>query len=277
MINGDSVSTGSGTVSLTYTSGTPALNITNGTLTLAATTVFNVNNTGAILTHGSYNLVSISAGGLVAGTVPSAVTVTGNGITPGATPSLLITNNALSLVVPDQPPVIGKTLVTNLVASGLTWKVAITNLATEANWSDPDGDVVNLAGVANSANAVNVTTDGNYVYYNAPVTGEDHFIYTVTDGSLTANGTVYLEVAPASTNVTQNIVGPPVVNGDGSLTINFASVPNTTNVVQWTTNLATQAWTSISTNVAGTNGLWNFTDGPPAPPSPSFYRSMRQP
>jgi len=89
-----------GTVSLTYSAGTPALVITNGTFTLAAGTVFNINNTGATLAPGSYLIVSNTVGsktGSVAGTVPSTVVVNGSGA--AGTASLQITNNALNLLV----------------------------------------------------------------------------------------------------------------------------------------------------------------------------------
>jgi hypothetical protein len=104
----------------------------------------------------------------------------------------------------------------------------------------------------------------------------DQVNYTVTDAhGGTAAGVINITIAPASTNQTQNITGI-TANPGGSVTVNFASVPNSTNVVQRTPSLSVPVWTSISTNVAGTNGLWQFTD-PPTPPNPSFYRSMRQP
>jgi autotransporter-associated beta strand protein len=86
-----------GAMSLTYVSGAPSLTITNGVLTLASTTVFQVNNTGAALAPGSYKLISkATAGnvGSVAGTVPSSVAVSG-----GVTASLQITAGELYLVV----------------------------------------------------------------------------------------------------------------------------------------------------------------------------------
>jgi len=273
-LNG-SANTGSGTVSLTYASGTPSLTVTNGTLTLSASTAFKVNNTGATLTHGSYKIISKATtgnAGLVAGTAPS-VTVGGNGVTSGATPSLSINSSELNLVVPNQAPTINN-IVTNNVTSGFMWKTAITNLATAAGWSDPDGDAVSLSSVANSANGVSVTKDSIYVYYNAPVTNEDHFDYTIGDGNLTVNGTVYLEAIASNGYFTQNYTTPPLVNGNGSVTLNLASIPDSTNIVQVATNLTPPInWISISTNVAGTNGLWQFTDT--NPPSTAFYRTAK--
>ena len=218
----------------------------------------------------------------IANATSASFTISNVQVSSAATYSVIVSNavgsvtsSNATLTVNDNPPVANTS--TYARPSGLTLKIAIPgDLAT--NWSDPDGDTVTLTGGISSTNGATVSYDTNYVYYSNPNNVTDQINYTIGDGlGLTAAGVINVTIAPASTNQTQNIVGPPVVNGDGSLTINFASVPNTTNVVQWTTNLATQAWTSISTNVAGTNGLWNYTDGPPAPPSPSFYRSRRQP
>jgi len=97
-------STGSGTVSLTYSSGIPALMVTGGTLTLSNNTVFKINNTGAALAAGSYKLISAGSNGAVAGTLP-AVTIGGGGVVSSATAvSLKIANNELYLSVVNPNP-----------------------------------------------------------------------------------------------------------------------------------------------------------------------------
>ena len=108
-LNGN-VTTGPGTVSLTY-GGTPSLTVTNGTLTLSSTTVFTINNTGAALAPGSYEIISTNndtAGGpnalvAVSDSLP-AVTVTGSGVTGGNAVSLSIVNSELLLVVGSSNP-----------------------------------------------------------------------------------------------------------------------------------------------------------------------------
>ena len=99
-ING-SVNTGSGAVSLNYSNGSPALTIANGTLTLAASTAFQITNTGAALTLGTYKLISTNANGtgFIAGTAPAAITMAGNSLVTNTAPALLITNGELYLVV----------------------------------------------------------------------------------------------------------------------------------------------------------------------------------
>jgi len=91
-----------GTMSLVYDGVNPSFIQTNGGMTLSSSTTFKVNNTGSALAVGSYLVISnASAGtvGLVAGTAPSAVTMTGTGISPGCTASLQIGSTGLNLVV----------------------------------------------------------------------------------------------------------------------------------------------------------------------------------
>ena len=93
-----SASTGTGTLSLNYTNGMPALTVSGGTLTLSASTVFSINNTGSQLPGGTYTLIYGSSGGVVAGTVPTGVIAVG-GSGAVSTANLVITNGDLDLVV----------------------------------------------------------------------------------------------------------------------------------------------------------------------------------
>ena len=64
-----------------------------------------------------------------------------------------------------------------------------------------------------------------------------------------------------------------ILNPDGSVTINFSGGA-ATNLVQVSTNLSSPAfWQTISTNAAGTNGLWQFTDTNVNTNPFRFYRS----
>lgn len=94
-----------GHVSLTYASGTPSLTIMNGTLTLASTSGFRVNNTGAALAAGSYKIVAAGTGGAVAvsDTLPN-VAVDGGGLASGASASLQINGGELYLTVVQVSP-----------------------------------------------------------------------------------------------------------------------------------------------------------------------------
>jgi fibronectin-binding autotransporter adhesin len=153
---------------------------------------------------------------------------------------------------------------------GETLKIAIANLAT--NWSDPDGNAVTLGSVAAlSGNGFAVTTDGTNIFYSGADNQNDSFTYTISDGYVTASGTVNIAaVAPAPAPANATLIS---TDGGGVATITFAGVPGHTNVVQASTDMI--SWVNISTNIAGTNGLWQVIDTD-APSFPNrFYRSYQ--
>jgi autotransporter-associated beta strand protein len=256
-----------GALALNYTNGTPTLTVTNGTLTFnnnAAT----VTVLGATpLAVGSYKLISAGTGGSVAGSVNAAATVNGAGVVAGHAVSLSIVSGELYLVVTNRAPVVAN-IVTNNVTTGLAWKIAISDLKTAAGWSDPDGDTVTLSGVTSpSANGTNVTSDGTFIYYNGPVTAEDHFTYTVTDRTLTASGTVYLEAVAGTAASIQN----PTINGSGHPTFSGSGIPGYIYGVESATSLS-GPWVNAGTVTAGANGSWSFTDASQSFPTTIFYR-----
>ena len=115
--------TGSGTLGLNLAVGTAPLNITSGTLTLAASTVVNINNTSSALAAGTYTIVAAN-GGTVAGTAPSSVTVSGNGTSGNLPASLQINSGALTLVV---GAVASPATITGINISGSTLTITATN------------------------------------------------------------------------------------------------------------------------------------------------------
>lgn len=158
--------------------------------------------------------------------------------------------------------------------AGYDWDIRIANLAT--NWSDADGDTLALSSVAStSANGVSLTADNNFIYYNSTnSTNPDSFTYVISDTyGATATGTVNLTpAAPVSSS-------PPALNliqdNDGVMTITFAGIPGRTYYIQASTDLVN--WTTISTNVAGNNGLWQFSDPGTAGLPSRYYRSSAFP
>lgn len=129
ILNG-SADASAGTVSLTFASGTPSLTVANGTLTLASGTVFKVNNTGTTLAEGSYKLISAGAGGSVAGTAPSSVTIGGSGVS--GTASLQITGGELYLVVTGVTPPTPR--ITGVSLNGTTLTITATNGADNGTY-----------------------------------------------------------------------------------------------------------------------------------------------
>ena len=238
-----------------------------GALTPAGS-VIHVVNSGTPLVPGTYALFTYSGG--VTGPTFDATPVfdLGTAVHPGIS---IVDNGSsqVSLVVSNQPPVVAN-IVTNNVTTGLSWKIAISDLKTAAGWSDPDDDAVTLSSVASSsASGTNVTSDGTFIYYNGAVTAEDHFTYTVTDPyGATAGGTVYLEAvagtAPSMSNPARDINGHPTFSGSG--------IPNYTYGVEYSTTSVSGPWLNAGTVTAGSNGSWSFTDESQTDPTMIFYR-----
>jgi anthranilate/para-aminobenzoate synthase component II len=177
--------------------------------------------------------------------------------------------NSINQVVTNHPPVIAN-VVTNNETLGLTFQISIAGLSNAAAWSDVDGDTLTLSSVGpTSANGVSVTNDSNFIYYTLPVTNNDSFSYTISDGFTNTTGTVYV-----------NAVSPPtaavlsVVTTNGVPTISFVGGPGSTNVVQATTNLL-NSWVNISTNKADNSGMWQVTDTNATNFPGRFYRSYQ--
>ena len=110
-----------------------------------------------------------------------------------------------------------------------------------------------------SANADGANSESSLVMFNNTLYG------TATLGGSQGVGTVFSIQLPSVAGI--------ICNQDSSVTISFAGGANT-NLVQVSTNLSSSAfWQTVSTNVAGTNGLWQFTDTNASNYPFRFYRS----
>jgi autotransporter-associated beta strand protein len=178
---GPLVENGGGFLALSYVSGIPAMNVTAGELTLSgcATTV---TVSGAPLGVGSYKLISSSAGGSVAGTLPASVTVGGLGLTPAnLAASLRITGGELWLDVATAAatrPVIasfsydGTSLIlrgTNGTAGNTYYVLASTNAAAPlSSWKPVLTNQFEANGVFSVTNAVSPAIPARYYLLRLP-------------------------------------------------------------------------------------------------------------
>ena len=176
--------------------------------------------------------------------------------------------NALDQVVTNHPPVAVDA--TCYRAAGASLTIAISDLLT--NVTDLDGDTITLQSVGAGIAGATITANGASILY-VPGAGftsnnNDSFTYTVSDGfGGSATGNILVEVySPA---------GPAQLTmpGNGVVNITFFGIPTRTYVVQTTTNLSAPWW-PISTNTAGTNGIWLFTD-PNATNAQQYYRAAQ--
>lgn len=242
-------------------------------LTAASAGSLNLNGAPVIVTtttplgNGTYTLISASGSAAVTGS-SGALTLGGSGLAGDCTASLSVSGGALQLIVVTNPPTITNAIVTENVTAGSIWKIAITNLASVAGWGDSLGHSITLSSVGPmSTNGIGVTKDADYIYYGTNVTIADQFTYTITDGILTANGTVNL--VPVSVP-SPNIVSP-TVNGSGNPAFGGNGIPGYVYGVESATSLS-GPWVEAGNVTAGSDGSWNFTDPTQTNPPTIFYR-----
>jgi autotransporter-associated beta strand protein len=144
--------------------------------------------------------------------------------------------------------------------------------ALTASGSDPDGDTLSVANFSpTTTNGIALSSDATSIIYSNNASGNDQFSYTLTDNhGATVSGVVKITniAAPAAAQFS----GATLTNGS-SLVLTYSGNAGTTYFINRSTNLP--VWTSIYTNVAPTNGIYQFIDqfqdiGGPA--SAAFYR-----
>ncbi len=159
-----------GTLSLVYDGINPSFLQTNGTMTLAASTVIKVNNSGAILATGNHTIMAAATAGnagQVTGTLPSVV-VTGNGAMAAVSLQINGTGGLDLVVASTTPPqAVIKSVVlssgnlilqgTNGVSSGTYSILTSTNVALPlAGWTTNTTGSFTPGGAF--SNAIPVTT-----------------------------------------------------------------------------------------------------------------------
>jgi len=105
--------------------------------------------------------------------------------------------------------------------------------------------------------------------------GSDLLTYTLSDPYTNVTASIHIRVLSGG-DLTNSIVG--ITNlGDGTVMITCAGLPGLTYCMLTTTNLMTSIsnWTTLSTNLADTNGLWQCMD-PGATNAAGFYRTATQ-
>jgi hypothetical protein len=92
------------------------------------------------------------------------------------------------------------------------------------------------------------------------------------DGNFGSSSNTLVQVV--TLNLAQPITLGIKANGNGTVTVSFQGTPGGQYIVQATTNLGQPGtWSSVSTNIAGADGLWTFTDS--TTQSHKFYRAAK--
>ena len=276
----------------------------NGALTLAGTTVMEINKTGDTLTNDlATGVTTLTFGGTL------TLNASGDALVGGESFTLFSASQYADSFAAINLPALATGLhwdLSHLAQNGtiqvlgvgpiantayyarpanVSLKIQVSDLLT--NVTDANGFTVSFVGVGTdglndqTTNGATLFNYGSFIGYTNSVTPNvnDSFKYTVSDGhGSTATGTVVILI---SNNVTgQSNVRLTVSNA--SITANFFGVPGLQYTVQRSTNLVD--WVSISTNTAPATGLIQVTDtfqdlgqSVPPLPSPAYYRLSYNP
>jgi hypothetical protein len=225
--------------------------------------------TGEVIfeTNGTALSTNIISGGVAASDATALLPLGTNTVTAeylGDANDLGSTNDLADGQIVLGAPVIANS-VTNAMPYGTAWQIAITNLAAQAGWSDPNGYPLVLTNVdALSLNGTNVASDGPNIYYGGAVVSPDSFSYVISDGFLTATGKVYLVSATAQ-------ISNPTLDGNGNPTFSGVGAANNIYGVENATSLL-GPWLEVTNLTVGPDGTWNFTDYSQTNPPIIFYR-----
>jgi len=175
-----------------------------------------------------------------------------------------------SFTVTNSPPVADTDTVERYPTSSI--KIPVTTLL--AGDTDPDGNTpLSVMSVTASGSGAIVTLSGTRVFYNpnGHLTG-DSFTYVLKDSlGATSIGTVNVNIIN-DTAPSQNITSGPTFPGNGTAVLVGAGIPGRTYRVQIATSGSPMTWSNYDTTTADpTNGVMNYIDPGPLPPS-RLYR-----
>jgi hypothetical protein len=157
------------------------------------------------------------------------------------------------------------------VPHGQTVSWDMNSIHVPANYMMPAGDLLHVA-VTITVVSGNPSTQAQ-VLYNGPKGST-----TIADITYPASGNFIQLTWP----LTSGTVAPPTmlsvsVSGDPAAQINCSGTPGATYLIQATTSLGNaSSWVTISTSVAGTNGLFSCIDTNASNYPSRFYRAVAQ-
>jgi len=147
-------------------------------------------------------------------------------------------------------------------------RIRIADLA----W-DADGQPITVVALGAGDYGATITHNNTYILYQPGEDFPDTFTYSVSNGTSTNTGTIFVEVARKSSGFAQTIT---LINGE--VTIKFFGLPGQQYNVERTTDLNDPlSWRrQTDTPLApGADGSFEFTDVDPPMPGPAYYRSVQ--
>jgi hypothetical protein len=148
-------------------------------------------------------------------------------------------------------------------ADGSEVKIPLSTLLTNDKRIDGSGAVqttgLTITGVT-SGEGNTASIGGEFVLFVPSESSPETFSYTLSDGTVTATGTVTVTTEGAAPTFTLQIVQPGTpVQGGGqtSVTHNFVGIPNQTLAIEYSTDLST--WHSTGNHSTGATGSFTVT------------------
>jgi hypothetical protein len=185
--------------------------------------------------------------------------------------SVTISNGTLTITAASSSLALGSSLNPSAETSNVTFTATVTAVSPATPL--PAGHVqfyANAVALCAPAALVNGVADVNTSSL-APGSNTIAVIY-LGDGNFLPSTNTLIQV------VTVSVVQPRTLgitaNGNGTVTVTFQGTPGAEYIVQATTGLAQPSnWSNVSTNVAGVDGLWTYTDSITHPHA--FYRAAK--
>ncbi len=249
---GATVSLGSQPVILACDGSHPALTISQGALSLNGN-AFTVN--GSVLAGGAYTIIQAASGNT---TSSGSYSVSGTAVpSTGATAAISVSGGNVILTITDSTTTALNSLTPTTYGQSVTFTATVSPAPSGGTVQFYDNGValggpVTVSG-GTASYATNTLSVGNH-----PITASYSGVTGFAASSTASSPTQQVTLPPNSIPVTIN--GATIL-GNGSLQLNFTGVPGYTYWIQATTNLNPPiAWTTLSTNTADINGLFNFID-----------------
>jgi autotransporter-associated beta strand protein len=265
---GTSVSFGSQPLVLSYDGLHPALTISQGVLSLNGN-AFTIN--GSPLAAGVYALVQQASGNIVSA---GSYSVTGTAIpAAGVTAAISVSGGNVLLTITDTTAATLNALSPSTYGQPVTFTATVMPTPSGGTVQFYDNSVALGGPVTVSGGSASYTTNGLSVGSH-PITAA--FSGSAGYGASATSGPSIQQVNLPANNVPVTITNVTML-GDGTLQLSFTGVPGYTYLIESSTNLTPPiAWTSLGTNTADINGLFNFNDPTVTNSSSRYYRTAVQ-
>jgi autotransporter-associated beta strand protein len=266
---GTTVNLGSAPIDLTYDGLHPALTISQGTLVLNGNN-FIVN--GSPLAGGIAYPIVQQVNGNISSFGSFAVSGTAIGA-PGTSATISVVGGAVMLTITDLTTITLSSLSPSVYGQAASFTATVS--------PSPPGGTVQFYD--------NGVALGNPVAINAGAASYSTNTLSVGVHPITASysGTVGYAASSTANSSTQQVTLPPnsipvTISGtallaNGTVQMNFTGVPGYNYVIEGTTSLSPPiSWTSLGTNTADINGVFNFIDLGATNFNGRYYRSAVQ-